>query len=48
MTYVKCLDCGFRKQKIGSLKEMGMLNDKDCPNCEGELILVDDEFTEMK
>jgi predicted nucleic acid-binding Zn-ribbon protein len=48
MTYVKCTDCGLLKQKIGSFKEMGMLNGQDCPNCGGELVLLNDDLKEEK
>ena len=47
MTYVKCTDCGLMQKKFGSLKEIGMFNDKDCPNCGGELVLLNDDFTSV-
>ena len=39
-THVKCTDCGILLPKIGSLKEMGILEGNNCPNCGGEIILL--------
>ena len=44
VTYVKCTDCGRIQQKTGSLKEMGILDGNNCPNCGGEVILFHDDF----
>ncbi len=38
VTYVKCTDCGLMKEKINSLKEMGILEGNNCPNCGGEVV----------
>lgn len=43
-TYVKCTDCGLMQPKNGSLKEMGILDGNNCPNCGGEVIIIDDDF----
>ena len=39
-THVKCTDCGWLYPRAGSLKEMGMLDGNNCPNCGGEIILL--------
>jgi hypothetical protein len=44
ITYVKCTDCGLMRPKTGSLKEMGILDGKNCPNCGGEIVLLYDGF----
>ena len=40
ITYVKCTDCGLMRQKTGSLKQMGVLDGNNCPNCGGEVVLL--------
>lgn len=35
---VKCTDCGLTTEKIGTLKEMGILEGMNCPNCGGEVV----------
>jgi len=42
VTYIKCTDCGILRQKIGSLKEMGILEGNNCPNCGGEVVLLNE------
>ena len=44
VTYIKCTDCGILLQKNGSLKEMGILDGNNCPNCGGEVVLLYDSF----
>jgi len=44
ITYVKYIDCGLMRPKTGSLKEMGILDGNNCPNCGGEVILLNDGF----
>ncbi len=47
-TYVKCTDCGLLQSKNGSLKEMGILEGNNCPNCGGEIILINHHPVEHK
>lgn len=44
ITYVKCIDCGKLLPKNGSLKEMGILDGNNCPNCGGQVILLYDNI----
>jgi DNA-directed RNA polymerase subunit RPC12/RpoP len=44
VTYIKCTDCGLVREKIGSLKEMGILDGNNCPNCGGEVVLLNKIF----
>ena len=39
-THVKCTDCGRVYPRKGNLKEMGILDGNNCPNCGGEIILL--------
>jgi DNA-directed RNA polymerase subunit RPC12/RpoP len=44
ITYVKCTDCGTLMQITGSLKEMGILDGNNCPNCGGEVVILSNGF----
>jgi hypothetical protein len=44
MICVKCTDCGLLWQKTGSFKELGILEGNNCPNCGGEVVLINKEL----
>lgn len=48
VTYIKCTDCGRMQQKNGSLKEMGILEGNNCPNCGGEIVVLDNPILEFQ
>jgi len=36
------------QQKNGSLKEMGILEGNNCPNCGGEIVVLDNPILEFQ
>jgi len=36
------------QQKIGSLQKMGILDGNNCPNCGGEVVLLNNDFIKDK
>jgi DNA-directed RNA polymerase subunit RPC12/RpoP len=48
MINVKCTDCGLSWQNASSIKDIGILDGNNCPNCGGEVIFIDEVATRQK